>query len=197
MTTPIGAASILWAAWAISWMIAAIWSSRAVVRQSAVQRLLQLGLLVLGTRLLFGRFASSSLAGAPLVPLPQWASWAAVALVAAGCGYAWWARIHLGRLWSGTVTLKADHALVQTGPYRVTRHPIYTGLLLALLATAVMQNELAALAGVAVIVVSLQFKIRDEERLLTGRFGALYDEYRATVPALIPRPWRRAGLGAS
>ena len=58
-------------------------------------------------------------------------AWICVVLVAIGLAFSWWARLHLGRLWSGTVTAKAEHRVIDTGPYRLVRHPIYTGLLLA------------------------------------------------------------------
>ena len=76
-----------------------------------------------------------------------WISWVGVALAATGLGFAGWARIHLGRLWSGRVTLKEDHTIVRTGPYGLVRHPIYTGLLLALVGTVLAQVTVAAIAG--------------------------------------------------
>lgn len=190
MLTPILAAACLWGAWLASWLIAAFWSSRSVSRQPRWQRLGQLALFGAGAVLLFGHPASPRLARDPLLPLPGWASWCALGLVAAGFAYAWWARLHLGRLWSGEVALKREHALVRTGPYRLTRHPIYTGLSLSLLGTAIIQDEPAAIAGFLIVVAGLLVKIRQEERLLGSHFGVLYHQYRASVPALIPRPWR-------
>jgi len=113
----------------------------------------------------------------------------AVGVAAVGFAYAWWARIHLGRLWSSTVTLKADHAIVRSGPYALTRHPIYTGLLLAVIATAVVEHTVGAVIGTGFMITGFVVKLRQEEHLLTQHFGAAYDAYRRDVPALVPRPW--------
>ena len=92
-----------------------------------------------------------------------------------------------------TVTLKQDHELIRGGPYRWVRHPIYTGLLLALMGSAIAMNEWRGLIGVALITLALLRKIVVEERFLTEQFGDDYRRFRAAVPALIPRPWRNAG----
>jgi len=189
MLTPILVASGLWTLWLLSWLLAARWSARTVVRQPLPQRLAHLALLTTGGVLLFGHPAGMPLLQRPLYPLAPGVAWTAVVLMATGFGFAWWARLHLGRLWSGQVTLKADHALIQTGPYRVTRHPIYTGLLLSLAATAVIQDEPSAMLGLAVVLGGLLFKIRQEDRLLAAHFGPAYTVYRAIVPAVIPGLW--------
>lgn len=101
--------------------------------------------------------------------------------------FAWWARIHLGRLWSGTITLKQDHRIIDTGPYGLVRHPIYTGLLLSILATAAAQATVTGLLGAAGIFLGLWMKARAEERLLTAELGAeAYGGYRRRVPMLVP-----------
>jgi protein-S-isoprenylcysteine O-methyltransferase Ste14 len=114
-----------------------------------------------------------------------------IALLLAALGFAltWWARIHLGRFWSAAVTLKAEHTLIRSGPYALTRHPIYTGLLLALLATAVARDSLGSLIGAGLILLGLVLKLRQEEQFLKAQFGAAYDAYKKDVPTLIPRPW--------
>jgi len=70
--------------------------------------------------------------------------WSGAALVAIGLIFAGWARAHLAGNWSGTVTLKQDHSLTRSGPYRLARHPIYTGLLLAILGSALLRPSGAA-----------------------------------------------------
>ena len=109
--------------------------------------------------------------------------------MAIGLGLAGWARFHLGRFWSGRVTLKEDHAIIRTGPYRIVRHPIYTGLVMAIAGTGLAQSTVAALAGLVLIVIGLIIKIRQEEQLLTDHFGAAYEAYRTDVRALIPYVW--------
>jgi protein-S-isoprenylcysteine O-methyltransferase Ste14 len=105
----------------------------------------------------------------------------------AGIVFAWWARIHLGRLWSSGVTRKEDHHVVDTGPYSLVRHPIYTGLLAAALATTVAQATATALVGWMLIVLGLWTKARAEERFLAAELGPeAYDSYRLRVPMLVP-----------
>ena len=92
--------------------------------------------------------------------------------------------------WSGTVTLKQDHSLTRTGPYRLVRHPIYTGILTALLGSAIAEAERRGFAGLALIILAFLRKIAIEERFLIAQFGEAYARYRAEVSALIPWPRR-------
>jgi len=125
----------------------------------------------------------------PLLPDKIWISWTGVGLVVVGLGFSGWARLHLGRLWSGRVTLKENHEIVRSGPYTFVRHPIYTGLVLAIVGTALTQITLAAIAGLVLATIGLMIKIRQEERLLTEHFGATYESYQRNVRALIPYVW--------
>lgn len=124
-----------------------------------------------------------------LVSTPR-TGWGGVLLVFLGLSFTVWARAHLGRFWSSSVTLKSEHALVRTGPYAISRHPIYTGLLLALLGSALARGTIGALVSLALFVWGFMIKIRQEERLLLAHFGAAYRAYQAHVPTLIPRPWK-------
>lgn len=189
MVAPLTVASGLWDLWLLSWLAAAGWSAKTVARQSLSARLAHITLLCAGALLLFRRPKMVAWLQGPLLAIPPWATWVAVGFVLAGFGFAWWARLHLGRNWSGTVTLKAEHALVRSGPYGITRNPIYTGLLLSLVATVLIRNEVAGVIGFALILTGLLIKIRQEERLLAGHFGSAYAAYCADVPALVPRLW--------
>jgi len=106
--------------------------------------------------------------------------------VAIGLGFSVWARTHLGRNWSGIVTVKQDHELIRSGPYVIVRHPIYTGLLLAIVGVAVGQGTWAGVLAVGIVVVALVRKLRIEERFMADRFGDQYAQYRREVPALVP-----------
>jgi len=109
------------------------------------------------------------------------------ALVLVGLAFAWWARIHLGRLWSSSVTRKAGHRVVDSGPYAVVRHPIYTGLLLSIAATAAEQGSVRAILGLLAFIVGFSIKARLEERFLSAELGpGDYEGYRRRVPMLIP-----------
>ena len=104
----------------------------------------------------------------------------------------WLARIHLGRLWSSAITRKERHRLLDTGPYAFVRHPIYTGIITALVATAAIEATLAALVGAALICFGLWLKARAEERFLMVELGPDdYKSYCRRVPMLIPFLWHR------
>ena len=109
------------------------------------------------------------------------------ALTFGGIFFAWWARIHLGRLWSGSITRKEGHHVVDTGPYAIVRHPIYTGLIGATFATAVSIGTLAAIVGALLMTFGFWIKARLEESFLSEQLeeGA-YQSYRRRVPMLLP-----------
>ena len=102
-----------------------------------------------------------------------------------------WSRLALGTMWSSAAIARQDHALRTSGPYAITRHPIYTWILAMLLGTALTQSLGRWAALFVMVSVILTVKIRTEERMLGVEFPAEYDRYRATVPALIPLPRRR------
>ena len=113
--------------------------------------------------------------------------WILFAFVAAGFAFCWWARLHLGALWSGYVTLKEGHHIVDTGPYRIVRHPIYTGALFSALATAILKSSPAAFVGFALLAVGFWMVARIEERFLREQLGAeAYDGYSQRTPMLLP-----------
>jgi protein-S-isoprenylcysteine O-methyltransferase len=103
--------------------------------------------------------------------------------------FAGWARLFLGGNWSSNVTLKQNHTLVQSGPYRIVRHPIYTGLLVALLGTAVVLGELRCFLGVLLAAIAWKIKSMSEETLMVQQFGDQYARYREQVKGLVPYLW--------
>ena len=114
-------------------------------------------------------------------------AWVAVAAAILGLTFTWWARIHLGRLWSSNVARKADHHVVDTGPYGLVRHPIYTGIIVASVATAVMRGTLEAWLGVVVMTLGWYIKARMEEGFLREQLGVdAYVSYARRVPMLVP-----------
>jgi protein-S-isoprenylcysteine O-methyltransferase Ste14 len=104
----------------------------------------------------------------------------------AGLSLAIWARRHLGRNWSGEITIKEEHQLIQTGPYRHLRHPIYTGLLTMYAGLTVATGEWLGLIGLAVAVIAYWRKTRMEEATLGLAFGKEYDVYRRDTWAIVP-----------
>ncbi len=114
------------------------------------------------------------------------ARWIGLALTAIGIGFAIAARLWIGSNWSGRVTIKEQHQLIQSGPYSLVRHPIYSGLLLALLGTALVHGELRGLAGFALAALGWVLKLRTEEAFLSQQFGDAYLDYKQRVKALVP-----------
>lgn len=110
-----------------------------------------------------------------------------VALTGAGVAFAIWARKHLGENWSATVTVKKDHELIRTGPYARVRHPIYTGMLLAMLGAALVLGEIRGLAAFAIAAMSFYYKARKEERFLSGEFGPQFAEHARQTGMFLPR----------
>ena len=108
------------------------------------------------------------------------------ALTWLGIAIAIWARFTLGSNWSGSVVVKRDHRLVIAGPYCAARHPIYSGILLAMLGTALGSGELRCLIAVPVAFVGLWIKSRHEEGFMREQFGEDYVRYQARVKAIVP-----------
>jgi len=106
-------------------------------------------------------------------------------LVLVGLCVAIWARVTLGGNWSARVTLKEEHELVQRGPYRVVRHPIYAGLLLMILGTAILGGQVSGFVAVAICFGGFWMKLRQEEALLTKHLPG-YSEYMHHTKALVP-----------
>jgi protein-S-isoprenylcysteine O-methyltransferase Ste14 len=103
-----------------------------------------------------------------------------------GLALAIWSRRCLGRYWSGEITIKVEHRLIRSGPYRILRHPIYTALLSLYLGTAIVSGELHALIGWVLVLLAYLRKIRLEEANLMKAFGPEYRDYRADSWALLP-----------
>jgi protein-S-isoprenylcysteine O-methyltransferase Ste14 len=113
-----------------------------------------------------------------------------LALDLAGIGFAIWARLALGANWSGlVVTAKEGHELVQTGPYAIVRHPIYAGILLAMIGTALTQGRLASYIGLVAGFVAIMIRVGIEEQLMSRQFPSAYEAYRQRTRKLIPLVW--------
>jgi protein-S-isoprenylcysteine O-methyltransferase Ste14 len=97
-----------------------------------------------------------------------------------------WARHYLGTNWSATVSVKKNHELITSGPYQFVRHPIYTGLIIAFIGTAMAQGELRSLLAPLIVIAAFRRKWLHEERWMLETFGEQYIAYKIRVPALIP-----------
>ncbi|HVC51632.1 MAG TPA: isoprenylcysteine carboxylmethyltransferase family protein [Stellaceae bacterium] len=175
----------MWAVWIAYWVIAARNVKRSRWRESAWASarhdvpLLLCILLLVGGRWLPAILTRHLYPPGPTLPL------AGAALVAAGLAFAIWARVHLGRNWSSKVVVKEDHSLVRDGPYRWVRHPIYTGMLLALFGTALAIGEWRGFLALACAAIGVLFRVCAEEARMGETFPQ-YAQYRRRTSALIP-----------
>lgn len=156
-------------------------------REPTTARIVYIGVMACAYVLLF----TEGLDYGPLGHRFVWASpllgFVGFVLSALGVGFAIWARKHLGENWSATVTLKKDHELIGSGPYRRVRHPIYSGMLLAMLGAALALGQIRGLVAFTVVCVSFYFKARKEERFLSREFGAAFLEHVRRTGMFLPR----------
>lgn len=186
--TPSAVFNTTWGVWALSWIAAAFWSAAAVERRSWRAVWFPYALIILS--IIFP--AAWHQAG---IHTSRWwdvgRSGAYVLAVATipGFLFAWWARLHLGPLWSVAIVRKQDHRVVDSGPYAVVRHPIYTGILWAALVTDIAAASLPALVSFAALLGGFWLKARAEERFLGQQVGQeAYAAYVGRVPMLVPSP---------
>jgi protein-S-isoprenylcysteine O-methyltransferase Ste14 len=176
----------VWIAWGISWVLAARWASAPAKRPAQGEERVYTALMLAGIVLMFLQFRDPANWNLFFEP-PLWLQWLMVVVEAGGLAFTWWARLHLGTLWSARVTRKDDHRVVETGPYGIVRHPIYTGIITGLIATVVAFPGPINIAGVALLIVSFVLKGRLEERFLKAELGASgYEAYQRRVPMLVP-----------
>lgn len=176
-------AGVLWIALTVYWTAAAKSAAQATRSESRESRRLHTTMLYAALLLLFVPVPGLRVR---FVPLRSLVVATGFAVLGASFVLAMWARKHLGRNWSGAISANVDHQLIRTGPYRVLRHPIYSGLIGMCIGTALVSGELHALVAVAIIGTAYVRKIRLEERHLSALFGAEYDEYRRRSWALLP-----------
>jgi protein-S-isoprenylcysteine O-methyltransferase Ste14 len=185
-TWPTELLALIWIAWLISWAIGAFFSARTEkhVRtwDSRAYRI-----PILAGAILLTPWTAELLGEQPLWNPGNTATYVLAVLTLAGTLFTWWARIHLGRFWSNAITRKEGHRVIDTGPYGLVRHPIYTGLIGAMSATAIAVGTVTALLGAFLIAIGLWQKARMEEGFLTSELGAdAYGPYCRRVPMLIP-----------
>jgi protein-S-isoprenylcysteine O-methyltransferase Ste14 len=184
----------LWLAWLLYWSIAAIGAKATVREESFASRLSHTVPLAVGVALLATLNVPMAWLAVRFAPPTVGWLWLGVVLVALGLAISVAARISLGANWSSMVTLKQDDELIRTGPYRWVRHPTYTGLLLAVLGTAIALGEWRGVIALVLVAIAFMRKIAIEERFLTQHFGEAYARYSREVPSLVPLP-RREELG--
>src|ERR1035438_4518629 len=183
----------IWAAVGVVWLIGTLVSKQTARREPTSSRLLHIAIIAAVFALPFSARLHVGLLAWRFVPDSPVIAWTGLALTAAGCAFAIWARLLLGGNWSSSVTVKQDHRLIRRGPYAIVRHPIYSGFLLGLLGTALALGELRGIVALALASIGWHVKSRREEAFMTAEFGAEYTRYQREVKALIPfvllYPW--------
>jgi protein-S-isoprenylcysteine O-methyltransferase Ste14 len=177
---------ICWGVFMVVWLLAAISAKRTVYRESGGQRLRYFIPVLVGWFLVFRGHRFPYPLNVDVIPQTDAIVIISSILCVCGLCLCLWARAVLGRNWSGTVTLKENHELIVRGPYRLVRHPIYTGLLAMLSATAMAQGHIAGLIGVVLVFASFWIKLSSEEELMVNQFPDQYPAYRERVKRIIP-----------
>ena len=177
----------LWMLFFVVWMLAALRTKRTAQRVDWGRSLTYVIPVVLGFSLMFNDRWHLAWLDSRILPKTQELAVAAIALTLAGMAFAGWARVHLGRNWSSAPMIKEQHQLIRSGPYRLVRHPIYTGLLIALAGTFLANGKVRGALSVLVVWLGFDIKRRIEEEFMVQIFGQQYEDYRRSTGALFPR----------
>ncbi len=182
---PTAAIAATWLIWLVAWILAAGWSARVAAHHDlgaeSPSRVLTLAAIVM---LLMSYWP---VAWGVLWTTSPTIGWSMFLLVVLGLAFTWTARLHLGPLWSSTSAPTEDHRIVDTGPYGIVRHPVYAGLLLAVVATAIERGRIEAVGAALVLIAGVSLRAKLEERFLRRDLGdEAYSAYRARVPMLVP-----------
>ncbi|CAN5203186.1 isoprenylcysteine carboxylmethyltransferase family protein [soil metagenome] len=183
------AALAAWAVFLVGWQLASLWAARGAIKAPLAQRLGYFAAYGLAFGLLF--YSAADPRGAaespPLWNAPALVAWVLVALEVGFFAFGVWARLHLGRLWSGMLTLREGHRLVHTCPDALVPHSIYTAFIGAGWCWALIDASPRSLAGAAILTLTMAVKSGAEETFLRRELGAAaYDAYAARTPRLIP-----------
>jgi protein-S-isoprenylcysteine O-methyltransferase Ste14 len=180
-------ANWLWSLLLLFWLLMALGAKKAKMRETPAEILQHLVPLIIAIRLVFGPSLRSTWLNRRLWQESSLTPWLGLGLCAIGVAIAVWARLVLGKNWSGLVTLKDDHELIRKGLYRWIRHPIYSGLLLGFLGTAIIRGNPRSWLGFAIVLATFYFKARREERFLRQEFGAGLEEHIRRTGMFLPK----------
>jgi protein-S-isoprenylcysteine O-methyltransferase Ste14 len=178
---------IPWYIFAAYWTITALRVKRTKAAETSTDRLATLTVMCVAFALLFRDWPRIPCLQIRFVPNDIRIAWVGVALTSLGVAIAIWARRTLGEYWSARVTLKEEHRLIRSGPYQFVRHPIYTGMFLAAIGTALVVGEWRGLLALALMLITHSCKALREEKMLTREFGEEYLAYRLSTGFLFPR----------
>ena len=185
-TRPSVVLELIWIVWLCSWVAASFWSGRTQKKIATLETWTYRAAMIAGGILLVPWIAPV-LGEKQIWQVGYAGAYLLAAVMVAGLAFTWWGRIYLGQLWSSVITRKEGHQIVDTGPYALVRHPIYTGLIIALLATAAAEGRITGLIGAAFVTFGIWLKARTEERFLMAELGQeVYGSYCRRVPMLVP-----------
>jgi protein-S-isoprenylcysteine O-methyltransferase Ste14 len=176
-----------WLVLGLYWLVESVNKKVARKRQPAAERLIHVIYMGVAFLLLYGNDPLYGLLNQPFLPDRLWIAQVGAAIAVLGVAFAIWARRHIGMNWSAEVTIKKDHQLIRTGPYAHIRHPIYTGILLATLGTAIAIGEYRALVAFVMVAIGFIFKARKEENFLAQEFGPAFDDHKRLTGFFLPR----------
>jgi len=177
---------LMWLAICLYWLVSSFSVKKTLKKQSGGQRITYLLAVLLAFCFLFEDYVKLDFLYRPILPQNDYWKMAGLILCAGGLLFAFSARIWLGKNWSGRITIKENHELVQSGPYRFTRNPIYTGFLLAFLGCSMSQGLAKGYIGILLLLAGLMLKISKEESYMQEVFGEQWQAYRRRVKRLIP-----------
>jgi protein-S-isoprenylcysteine O-methyltransferase Ste14 len=176
----------MWIVFVAGWLVAWFKTKRTQERVDFGARLLYGVPAFIGSYLLFSDNVSGWLQQR-IIPKSLGLEILAISVTAIGIAVAIWARFYIGDNWSSAVSIKVDHQLIRTGPYAWVRHPIYSGILLGMIGTALARREPRRLFAVVLLWFGFWIKSRMEEGFMRKTFGDEYHEYSRSTGALIPR----------
>ena len=176
-----------WIVFVLYWIVSAIRTRDTLQTESFASRYAILLIEVAGFILLFRHSAGIGFLGNRVMHRTLASAIVGSTLTWMGIGLAIWARYHLAEYWSARITIKEDHQLIRTGPYARLRHPIYSGIVLAAIGSAVVIDQWRCVLGVGLVLVGYCIKARKEETMLTQQFGDAFREHQKHAGFLIPR----------
>ncbi len=177
----------LWSVFFVIWLIWAISAKRTQTRESLRSSIPYLIFTGAAFYAVFSHEVAFGWMRQRILPNEPWIAILGIAITIAGLLFAIWARAYLGGNWSGAVTVKVGHQLIRAGPYRWARHPIYSGMILAMIGTAMNRGQLRGAIAVVLLWIGFTIKSHIEERVMTGTFGREYEEYTRTTGGIVPR----------
>ncbi len=180
--------SVCWIVFVLYWGVSAIGTKKTAERLGIAALIKNRLPVILGVILLFAPTPKTYLRflGVRIVPHDAALMIMADFFCLSGLAGAIWARRTIGGNWSGDVVIKENHTLVEYGPYRWVRHPIYTGMLLMMLGTAMATGHIGDILGWVLILCGLLVKLKQEESLMLSHFPDAYADYMSRVKRLIP-----------